>query len=192
MKKVALFGGSFNPIHNGHIALSRAVIANGLASEVWLLVSPQNPLKLAGSQKPEQVRYALAQCALAKEPYIKASDFEFSLPRPSFTWRTLCALRQAYPTIDFSLLIGADNWQCFDHWAHFQDILASTPLIVYPRPGYEGDTSRWGGRVHLLANVPLLEVSSTIVRECVQQSLPIDSLVPPVIVADVCRIYAEC
>ncbi len=189
--KVTLFGGSFNPIHNGHVALARSVIANGLADEVWLLVSPQNPLKVNSSLKPEQVRYALAQRALEQECSIKASNFEFNLPRPSFTYHTLRELRRIYPNIEFSLLIGADNWQCFNHWANYQEILSTTPLIVYPRSGYEVDLSLFKGNVRLLANAPLFEVSSTMIRKRILHSEPIDTLVPLSIIEEVCKIYSE-
>lgn len=98
-KRVALFGGSFNPIHNGHVALAQAVLDAHLADEVWLMVSPQNPLKQQADLRPENVRLSIAQQALQKHENIKVSNFEFALPRPSYTWNTLQALSRAYPCI---------------------------------------------------------------------------------------------
>ena len=131
--KVGIFGGSFNPIHLGHTALAAYICEQGLVDEVWLMVSPQNPLKRNLTLLDEQDRLTMARLAVASYPMLKASDFEFTLPRPSYTYHTLQALREAYPDCEFSLIIGEDNWQCFDRWYRGKDIARETPIIVYPR-----------------------------------------------------------
>ena len=136
MKRTVLFGGSFNPIHNGHLALCRAVMTQGLADEVWMMVTPHNPLKASADLMPEAERYALCALATAEEKGIRASAFEFCLPRPSFTWQTLQALQNAYPDRSFSLLIGADNWAIFERWFKAREILENHEILIYPRPGY--------------------------------------------------------
>lgn len=161
--RTAILGGSFNPIHKGHIALARHILHQGLADEVWLLVSPQNPLKNNSALLPEGLRLRLAQIAVANESQIKASDFEFHLSRPSYTWNTLCALTQEYPERDFMLTIGADNWLIFDQWAHHDEIRANYPIIVYPREGYSIDPSSLPDSVHYLDS-PLYPYSSTEIR----------------------------
>ena len=133
MKRVGIFGGSFNPIHLGHTALAVYICEQGLVDEVWLMVSPQNPLKCDLTLLDEQERLAMARLAVASYPMLRACDFEFSLPRPSYTYHTLQALRAAHPDYEFSLIIGEDNWQCFDRWYHGADIARETPIIVYPR-----------------------------------------------------------
>ncbi len=133
MKRVGIFGGSFNPIHLGHTALAAYICEQGLVDEVWLMVSPQNPLKCDLTLLDEQERLAMARLAVASYPMLRACDFEFSLPRPSYTYHTLQALREAYPDYEFSLIIGEDNWQCFSRWYHGDDIARETPIIVYPR-----------------------------------------------------------
>lgn len=133
MKRVGIFGGSFNPIHLGHTALAAYICEQGLVDEVWLMVSPQNPLKRDLTLLDEQERLAMARLAVAPYPMLQACDFEFALPRPSYTYHTLQALRAAYPDCEFSLIIGEDNWQCFDRWYRGEDIARETPIIVYPR-----------------------------------------------------------
>ena len=133
MKRIGLFGGSFNPVHLGHTALAAYVCEQGLVDEVWMMVSPQNPLKQNLELLDEQHRLAMMQLAVAPYPALKACDFEFHLPRPSYTYHTLQALRTAYPDSTFSLIIGEDNWQNFHRWYRGEEILRETPVIVYPR-----------------------------------------------------------
>ena len=133
MKRIGIFGGSFNPIHLGHTALAAYICEQGLVDEVWLMVSPQNPLKRNLALLDEQERLAMARLAVAPYSMLQACDFEFTLPRPSYTYHTLQALRAAYPDCEFSLIIGEDNWQCFDRWYRGEDIARETPIIVYPR-----------------------------------------------------------
>ena len=186
--RVALFGGSFNPIHRGHIALAEAAVEQGLADEVWLMVSPHNPLKAAEGLIDEQLRIQWARAAVADCPHIEASDFEFHLPRPSYTWHTLTALRRAYPDKQFLLLIGADNWLSFPRWAHAADILASHELIVYPREGYPLPEQLPRGLTLLRA--PLLPISSTDIREAVRQGKSIAGWVPEGLEEEIARAYA--
>ena len=133
MKRIGIFGGSFNPIHLGHTALAAYICEQELVDEVWLMVSPQNPLKQNRALLNEAERLAMARLATAPYPMLRACDFEFTLPRPSYTYHTLQALCKAYPDCEFSLIIGEDNWQCFDHWYRGEDIARETPIIVYPR-----------------------------------------------------------
>ncbi len=187
-RHIALFGGSFNPVHNGHLSLARHVLRHCPVDEVWLMVSPQNPLKEQADLLPEQVRYRLAAKALEGEDGIRASNFEFSLPRPSYTWRTLQALEQQYPDCRFSLLIGADNWLVFSRWAHSEDILSSHSIFVYPRPSYDVAEAALPANVSLV-NAPLFPFSSTDVRRLASQGEDVSSMVPAAILPDVKTLY---
>lgn len=187
-KTIALFGGSFNPIHLGHIALAQAVIKGHFADEVWLLVSPHNPLKKQEGLQSEEVRLAMAEKALQAEKHIHVSDFEFHLPRPSYTWNTLQALSSTYPDTTFKLLIGADNWLVFDHWAHYQDILHHYDLLVYPRPDSPICPDQLPPNVTLISS-PLYPFSSTDIRQRVKEGKSIKGMVADSIVEDVERIY---
>ena len=176
--KIGLFGGSFNPIHVGHIALAQALRRCYALDEVWLMVSPQNPLKQQADLLDDAKRFSLAQQALQGVEGVKACDYEFRLPRPSYTWNTLQQLERDYPQNTYVLLIGGDNWAHFERWHHWKDILRHYDVVVYPR----GDAS---GTVTL----PLLDVSSTEIRRRVKRGDSIDGLVPPHIVKSVEKIY---
>lgn len=169
--KVGLFGGSFNPIHNGHIALAKAILEQYGLDEVWLMVSPQNPLKQQDDLLADELRYEMAQKALEGVEGIRACDYEFRLPRPSYTWNTLQNLSKDYPQHTFILLIGGDNWARFQRWYHWKDILHHYQVIVYPRDEHPGTI-----------NLPLLDISSTDIRQRVQRSESIEGLVPQSII----------
>lgn len=188
-KRIAIFGGSFNPIHNGHIALAQSVVNQGLANEVWLLVSPQNPLKEQRDLLDEQQRLNLARKALEGETHLKVSDFEFTLPRPSYTWSTLQALSQTYPSYEFLLLVGADNWKVFDKWAHYEDILSRYHLLIYPREGYDIDASSLLANVNLI-EAPLFPISSTDIRQMVREGKDIKKYIPIIIEKDIKDLYS--
>lgn len=181
--RIGIYGGSFNPIHCGHIALARQLVDKGYVEEVWLMVSPQNPLKTGQKLLPDATRLALATKALKGEAHVKASDFEFALPRPSYTWNTLEALSTVYPQHQFSLIIGADNWQLFNEWKHPERILGHYPILVYPRRGYNINPSSLPQGATLV-DMPLYDVSSTLIRTRVAQGKSISGLVPPCIVSD--------
>ena len=161
-KRTALFGGSFDPIHLGHVSLGRAVLENGLADEVWFLVTPQNPHKQAMSLTDESERLRMAELALAGEAGLSASDFEFTLPRPSYTINTLDALEKAFPDRDFMLLMGADNWRKIDKWYKSDEILARFGVVVYPRG--DEQVPQLPANVKWLSS-KLYDISSTEIRE---------------------------
>jgi len=177
-QRIGIFGGSFNPIHYGHIALAREALRQTELDEIWLMVSPQNPLKKETDLLDDQLRYELAQKALKDEKGIKACNYEFHLSKPSYTWNTLKNLTRDYPDCTFTLLIGGDNWARFERWYHWKDILRNHEVVVYPRKGY-------GGTIE----APLLPISSTEIRELVRRGKSIDRLVPDEIIDDVTRLY---
>lgn len=176
--KIGIFGGSFNPIHNGHIALAKAVRVQCSLDEVWLMVSPQNPLKRDWHLLDDDKRLSLARMALHGVEGVKACDYEFQLPRPSYTWNTLQHLAHDYPEHEFILLLGGDNWAHFERWRHWKDILWHHRVVVYPRHPYPGTIS-----------MPLLPISSTEIRERVKCGDSIDGMVPPAITALVEQYY---
>lgn len=162
----AIYGGSFNPIHTGHIALGQWLVQHHLVDELWFLVSPQNPLKPAEGLLDDAARLKLTQIAIGRKRHLKASDFEFHLPRPSYMVHTLEALREAYPDREFILVIGADNWHKFSRWYHAEEILRHHRLLVYPRPGYPIDEATLPDGVSLIPT-PLHDISSTQIREAI-------------------------
>lgn len=162
--KTGIFGGSFNPIHIGHLALANYLCEYGGLDEIWFLVSPHNPLKEEADLWDDNLRLELVRLAVEGYPKFRASDFEFSLPRPSYTIHTLDALKAAYPERDFTLIIGADNWGRFPRWKASEELIARHRILIYPRPGYDVDAESLPEHAQLV-DTPLLEISSTFIRE---------------------------
>ena len=187
MGRTGIFGGSFNPIHNGHIALARQLCETAKLDEVWLMVSPQNPLKRQADLLDDDLRLEMAQKAVSGEPNIKVSDYEFHLPRPSYTWNTLQALECDCPDRQFVLMIGGDNWQSFSRWYRADDILKHYPVVVYPRRGSDIGTVPPSVTV---VEAELLDVSSTDIRHRVREGLPLTGMVPDAIINEVKAYYS--
>ena len=163
MTLTGIYGGSFNPIHTGHIALARWLVENGCVVELWLMVSPQNPFKADATLMPDALRLRLARIAADGVPGVRVSDAEMHLPRPSYMWHTLTALRERHADREFALVIGADNWQRFPQWFHADDILSHHRVIIYPRQGTSIDAATLPKGVELV-DAPLHDMSSTAIR----------------------------
>ena len=177
--QIALYFGSFNPIHFGHIALAQYVLRKGGFDEVWLMLSPNNPLKEKNCLWDENLRLSLAQQALKDEPHIRVSNFEFSLPRPSYTIDTLTALSRTYPPHRFSLIIGSDNMALFNRWKNYRQILDNYPVIVYPRKGDDLNAlQQQYPQMQILKEAPLLDISSTEIRQRIKENKDISHLTP--------------
>lgn len=188
--KTGIYGGSFNPIHNGHIALARHLLQEAELDEIWFVVSPQNPFKVQQQLLADDKRLLLVRKALAPYPQLVASDFEFSLPRPSYMWHTLQGMSAQWPDRELHLIIGADNWLCFDRWYHADDIRSTYPIIIYPRQGYDIVPSALPQGVRLV-NTPLYNVSSTEIRADVAAGRDISGKVPSTILSEVERNLAD-
>ena len=175
--KIGIYGGSFNPIHFGHIGLAKWVTEHTDLDQVWLMVSPNNPLKDKTILADEQERLDAAKEAIRRESdeakdKIIVSDFEFHLPRPTYTANTLRALQKAYPEYEFTLIIGEDNLNIFNKWREYQYILDTYRIFVYPRRNIISQTSqqhedilRKANNVKLLADAPYFDISSTELRK---------------------------
>ena len=175
---IGLFGGSFNPIHNGHVRLAKALLQEAGLDEVWFMVSPQNPFKQNQQLLDDNKRFRLVQIALKDEPHLKACNFEFNLPKPSYTWNTLQALQEAYPEDQFTILIGGDNWAAFDKWYRYEDILQRYPIVVYPREGSEVTGFEFQVPNIKIVKTPLINISSTQIRQRIQAGKSVRGLVP--------------
>lgn len=177
--KIGIFGGSFDPIHTGHAIIAHHIVSCGAVDRLWFMVSPKNPLK---ADKVEQVTDAdrLRMVEMVSRPMegVETSAFEFSMPRPSYTIDTLNALQEKFPDDDFYLVIGADNWELFNKWRNSEEILAKYHLLVYPRLGHEVVIpEELNDRVRLV-NAPIIELSSTAVRERLANGLSVRYYVP--------------
>lgn len=175
--RIAIFSGSFNPVHNGHLTIAREVLSQGAADELWFLVSPQNPLKKDTDLMSEQDRLQMVELAIENEQGMLASDFEFHLPRPTYTIRTLDSLKITYPQHEFSLLIGGDNLAIIYKWFEYKRIIAEFGLIVYPRPGFENMGSAPFPNITFIS-APLIDISATEIRRKLAMGESISGMVP--------------
>ena len=174
--KIGIYGGSFNPVHFGHVGLAKWVIEHTDLDELWLMVSPNNPLKDAGILAPEEERLVAVREAVKDIPGLKASDFEFSLPRPFYTANILRELQKQFPEYEFTLVIGEDNLAIFDKWREYEYILANFRIFVYPRTSSRqtgGVASAEKGKINtakpvkelqFLSEAPLFDISSSAIR----------------------------
>ena len=175
--RIAIFSGSFNPIHNGHLAIAQEVINQGAADELWFLVSPRNPLKLDKDLWLEEDRLMMVKLAIENRPGMVASDFEFNLPRPSYTIHTLGKLKEKFPQHQFLLLIGSDNLSIFQKWFNYQKIVDEFGLIVYPRPCFPIDLTRIFTNIKVIS-APFIDLSATSIRKKLSKGEPISDVVP--------------
>lgn len=168
--RIGIYGGSFNPIHTGHTQLAASIVAQGMVDELWLLVSPLNPLKSGEVSDIAEYEHRLKMAELATGGIegVKVSDFERHLPLPSYTITTLGELGKAFPEHEFMLVIGADNWERFPRWYHVDEILANYQILIYRRPGCELNEKALPSSVQVV-DTPLYDVSSTEIRESVKK-----------------------
>lgn len=175
--RVGIFGGSFNPIHKGHIQIAKQICKSELVDELWLMVSPHNPLKERSELMPDEERLDLAQKAVKDISKVKVSDFEMRLPKPSYMYNTLLSLRESYPDYQFVLIIGSDNWLCFNKWYKYEEIINQFNIIIYPRKGSEIEIATLPPNVTLL-QMPLYDISSTMIRQKLQSGEDVSNLLP--------------
>ena len=176
-KKIGLFFGSFNPVHVGHMIIANFMATQTDLDQVWMVVSPQNPLKQKQSLARDYDRLHLVKLAIGDYLHLKASDIEFGLPKPSFTIDTLTYLKEKYTQYDFALIMGGDNLATLHKWKNHEQILAHYPIYVYKRPNYE--LGRLAGHPQVrLFEAPLMQISASYIRKCIKEGKSIAYLVP--------------
>ncbi len=177
--KIGLYFGSFNPIHTGHLIIASHILNESSLDRVWFVISPQNPFKNSETLLNEYDRFHLVQKAIEQDTRLRASDIEFSLPKPSYTSHTLTYLTEKYPSHSFSIIMGSDSFQNLGKWKNAESIIRNYPILVYKRPGFEIDNSI-GARIEIM-KAPLLEISATHIRELIRSGKSIKYLVPEVV-----------
>ena len=173
---IGIFGGSFNPVHIGHMMLASYLTQWGYVDEVWLTLSPLNPLKDAAELLPGIKRLAMLSIAAKGADAIDICDIELSMPKPSYTIDTLRVLAERYPEYRFKLIIGSDNWQIFDRWRSAQQILDDFGVLVYLRPGYPVDKRHIDGME--VVDAPMAHVSSTFIRQAIAKGRNMNYFLP--------------
>lgn len=181
--RIGLYFGSFNPIHHAHLIIVNHILNEGLVEKVWLIVSPQNPLKESASLLDENQRFNLVDLAIAADDRLRASNIEFTLPRPSYTAVTLAHLTEKYPQHQFVIIMGSDSFQNITRWKNYRYILEHFPVLIYRRPGFD-ITDDQGGQITLL-DAPLLELSATAIRQLIREKKSLRYLLPTEVITEI-------
>jgi len=177
VKKVGLFFGSFNPIHAGHMIIAGYMLNFTDLDDVWMVISPQNPLKEKKSLLADHHRYAMVQIAVEDHPRLRACSIEFKMPRPSYTIDTLVRLEEKHPDHQFVLIAGTDIFPTFHKWKNYEVLLEHYKLYIYRRPGYEAGSYAENPHV-IIFNAPLMEISSSFIRQAILEGRDVRYFVP--------------
>ena len=175
--KIGLFFGSFNPIHIGHLIIANYMCTQTPLTQVWFVVSPQNPFKSKSSLARDYDRLHLVRLAIEDNPHLKASNIEFDLPKPSYTVDTLAYLKEKYPEHEFVLIMGGDNLGSFHKWKNYEIILRDHEIYVYKRPAYELGELEHHQKIKVF-EAPLMQISASYIRSCIKNGHSVQYLVP--------------
>jgi len=180
--KVGLYFGSFNPVHNGHLVIAGYMAEFTELDQVWLVVSPHNPLKNASTLLNDYQRVHLVELAIGDYRRLKVSKVEFGLQKPSYTVVTLAYLYDRHPEHEFSLIMGSDNLATLHKWKDYRLILDNHDIYVYPRPLSDGGEFRKHPRVRWV-EAPLIELSSTFIRHAIRDGRDVRFIMPESVAA---------
>jgi nicotinate-nucleotide adenylyltransferase len=174
--KVALFFGTFNPIHIGHLIIGQAALQQAGVDKVWFVVSPSSPDKDYSKLLHEFDRFDLVREATRDNPDFKAIDIEFQLPKPSYTYLTIRKLKEENPECEFFILMGEDNFRNLSKWKNIEELRQNVRFIVYPREGQK--VSNPDNELVAIISAPLINLSSTTLREMIKMEISPKYLIP--------------
>jgi nicotinate-nucleotide adenylyltransferase len=177
--KVALYFGSFNPIHHGHLIIANEILQHENYHELWFIVSPQNPFKNENNLLNANHRFQLVQLAIEGESKLKASNIEFKLPKPSYTVNTLVYLKERYPNHQFDIVLGSDGFQNISKWKNSDFIIKNYKFLIYKRPGVEIINNADANIKEIVG--PQLYISSTHIRKLIEENKSVRYLVPDLV-----------
>lgn len=177
--KIGLYFGTFNPIHIGHLAIANHMAEFSELDQIWLVVTPHNPLKKKSTLLDDHHRLQMVHLATEDYPKLKPSDVEFKLPQPNYTVNTLAHLQEKFPQHEFSLIMGEDNLNSLHKWKNYDYILQHHKIFVYPRVNNEiiDETIASNPSIQRV-DAPIMEISSTFIRDCVKSGKNIRPLLP--------------
>ena len=177
--KIGLYFGTFNPIHVGHLIIANHMAEYSGLDQIWMVVTPHNPLKKKETLLDDYKRLHLVSLATEDYSKIKPSDFEFKLPQPNYTVNTLSHFQDQFPQHEFALIMGEDNLKTLHKWKNWEVILQNHDIYVYPRVSSETDnpTLKNHPKIHMI-DAPVVEISSTFIRENIKKGKNIQPLLP--------------
>jgi nicotinate-nucleotide adenylyltransferase len=177
--KIGLYFGTFNPIHIGHLIIANHMAEHSDLQQIWMVVTPHNPLKQKNTLLDDRQRLHMVRLATEEYPKIKPSDIEFNLPQPNYTVNTLAHLKDKFPTHEFSLIMGEDNLNSLHKWKNYDYILENHDIYIYPRLTSETENIdlKTHSRVHKI-DAPIVEISSTFIRESIKNKKNVRPLLP--------------
>ena len=191
--KIGLYFGTFNPIHVGHLIIANHMAEHSGLDQIWMVVSPHNPLKKKSTLLDDYHRLQMVHLATEDFPKIKPSDIEFKLSQPNYTVNTLVHLEEKYPNYEFSLIMGEDNLKSLHKWKNYEAILAHHDIYVYPRleakdlAGEAISTNaedldlkifqKYATKIHMI-DAPVVEISSTFIRDNIKKGKNVQPLLP--------------
>lgn len=177
--KVGLYFGTFNPIHTGHLIIANHMAEYSGLDQIWLVVTPHNPLKKKSTLLEDHHRLQMVFLATEDYPKLKPSDIEFRLPQPNYTVNTLVHLREKFPKHEFSLIMGEDNLNSLHKWKNYEVLLQSHDIYVYPRINTEtiNPDIAAAARIHRV-EAPVIEISSTFIRNSIKEDKNVRPLLP--------------
>lgn len=177
--KIGLYFGTFNPIHTGHLAIANHMAEFSGLEQVWLVVTPHNPLKKKSTLLDDHHRLQMVHLATEDYPKLKPSDVEFKLTQPNYTVNTLAHLQEKFPQHEFSLIMGEDNLNSLHKWKNYEIILQNHKIYVYPRVNNEVIDGEIASHPSIQrVDAPIMEISSTFIRDCVKAGKNICPLLP--------------
>jgi len=178
--RIGLIGGSFDPVHNGHIAIAKSFLSSGLLSEIWILLTPNPPHKSEQNFTAFDIRLDMLKACFGDSGRIKISSIEKELSPPQYTYKTIRHLEKKYPDQNFAYCLGEDGYVHFHKWKKYNNILDSCTLVVAARPGYdksEQSDEKVTEAATFIDHYPV-NISSTKIRKLVKKGEDISSLVP--------------
>ena len=174
---MGLFFGSFNPVHVGHMIIANFMATQTDLEEIWMVISPHNPLKPKKTLARDHDRLHLVRLAIGDNPKLKASDIEFGLPRPSYTIDTLSYLSEKYPSREFALIMGGDNLATLHKWKNYELLLRDHEIFVYQRPSSDLSNLQQHPSIKIV-EAPLMQISASYIRKCLKAGKSVQYLVP--------------
>jgi nicotinate-nucleotide adenylyltransferase len=174
---IGLYFGTFNPIHVGHMIIANHMVENSDLDQVWFVVTPHSPFKRKSSLLNDYHRYDIVYRAIADYPKLRASDIEFKMSQPNYTYKTLAILEEKYPQHQFALIMGEDNLATLHKWKNSDIIIEKHKVFVYPRPKISESKLRSHKNVTIV-DAPLMEISATNIRRAIKEGKNVRPLLP--------------